>query len=442
MSTGKQAVIRVEGLGKKYLIRHQQTGGYQTLRDTITGVVRRGGTRLLGRLIGPARAPARRWEEFWALQEISFAIQAGEVVGIIGPNGAGKSTLLKLLSRITAPTCGRIRIRGRLASLLEVGTGFHPELTGTENIFLNGAILGMSRKETAGKFDEIVDFAGVEKFLSTPVKHYSSGMYMRLAFAVAAHLDPEVLVVDEVLAVGDLQFQRKCLERMETVSRGGRTVLFVSHSMQAIRSLCHRCLLLAGGRLLAEGTASQIIAAYQRETTNVELTATTAVGDSRLRRGSGAVRYTAVSLTGLDDCPRHEFDMGESLRFRLQYEVYEPVPNLYLAIVFKAPQANVYVTSVRVPISAGPVPGGVRGQAVIEIPDPPLRPGEYPLMYWLGDVHTVPYDALDNLLNPLIITDRAFHDLGIHASKEPGFFNMEFALRDNSLTSVPGLQST
>ncbi|MGV7005910.1 ABC transporter ATP-binding protein [Desulfovibrio sp. QI0442] len=229
-------IISVENLGKKYVIRHEGNNPYKSLREEIFKLPQ----KILSR--------QEEKEEFWALKDVNFDIMPGDRVGIIGRNGAGKSTLLKLLSRITEPSIGRITMRGRVSSLLEVGTGFHPELTGRENIYLNGAILGMTRAEVRRKFDEIVDFAGVEKFLDTPVKRYSSGMYVRLAFAVAAHLEPEILVVDEVLAVGDAEFQKKCLGKMEEVSKGqGRTVLFVSHNMNMIRSLCKRGLLLREG---------------------------------------------------------------------------------------------------------------------------------------------------------------------------------------------------
>ncbi len=237
------AIIQVEHLGKSYRIQHQQRERYTALRDVISSKVRSWVQPAVRRQSGDSE------EEFWAIKDLSFEVKEGEVVGIIGRNGAGKSTLLKLLSRITAPTTGRIHLRGRVATLLEVGTGFHPELTGRENVFLNGAILGMTRAEVRSKFDEIVAFAEVEKFLDTPVKRYSSGMYVRLAFAVAAHLDPEILVVDEVLAVGDAEFQKKCLGKMQDVSRGGRTVLFVSHNMAVVRTLCGQGLLLEGGRL-------------------------------------------------------------------------------------------------------------------------------------------------------------------------------------------------
>jgi lipopolysaccharide transport system ATP-binding protein len=249
--------ISVENVGKKYLLRHQQEGRrYKALRDIIAGKA-----KSLVKFGSKKKLPAR--EEFWALQDVSFSIAQGEAVGIIGRNGAGKSTLLKLLSRITEPTAGKIRIRGRVASLLEVGTGFHQELTGRENIFLNGAILGMARAEIQKKFDEIVAFAEVEKFLDTPVKHYSSGMYMRLAFAVAAHLEPEILIVDEVLAVGDAAFQKKCLGKMQDISRReGRTVLFVSHNMSAISELTRQCIYLVQGNIKANGPTPAIIQEY------------------------------------------------------------------------------------------------------------------------------------------------------------------------------------
>jgi lipopolysaccharide transport system ATP-binding protein len=241
--------IKVEGLGKKYLLRHQATGKrYVALRDVLADKV-----KSLFQNRRPATGNRKSIEEFWALKDVNFEVKAGEAVGIIGRNGAGKSTLLKVLSRITEPTTGRIRLRGRVASLLEVGTGFHPELTGRENIFLNGAVLGMHRAEIAKKFDEIVAFAEVEKFLDTPVKRYSSGMYMRLAFAVAAHLEPEILIVDEVLAVGDAEFQKKCMGKMDTVAQDGRTVLFVSHNLQAIRQMCKSVILLKQGQVAFKG---------------------------------------------------------------------------------------------------------------------------------------------------------------------------------------------
>ena len=246
-------------------------------------------------------------EDFWALRDVSFEVKQGEVVGIIGRNGAGKSTLLKILSRITEPTEGRVTLRGRVASLLEVGTGFHPELTGRENIFLNGAILGMGRAEIRKKFDEIVAFAEVEKFLDTPVKRYSSGMYVRLAFAVAAHLEPEILIVDEVLAVGDAEFQRKCLGKMQEVSRGGRTVLFVSHQMAAVQNLCQTGILLAQGRIVQIGPIHDVVKHYLTESTHL---AELSFENRKDRQGNGALRFTEVSLRDVHGKPVTAFGCG------------------------------------------------------------------------------------------------------------------------------------
>jgi len=252
--------IKVENLGKKYMIRHKKQEPYKTFQDALI----QGGKKIIDSLnpFAPKSKEEENIEEFWALKEINFEIKQGDKVGIIGRNGAGKSTLLKVLSRITEPTTGKIQINGRIASLLEVGTGFHPELTGRENIYLNGAILGMSRAEIKSKFDEIVAFAEVEKFLDTPVKRYSSGMYVRLAFSVAAHLEPEILVVDEVLAVGDVEFQKKCLGKMGEVSKEGRTILFVSHNMNAVEQLCNKALLMNQGQLVKNSDDVQALIHY------------------------------------------------------------------------------------------------------------------------------------------------------------------------------------
>jgi len=272
-------VIRVERLGKQYSLHHERSERYTSLRDVLARQANAAGRllnpfTLAGQLhISHRPAPqehAASQEEFWALKDVSFEIRRGERVGIIGRNGAGKSTLLKILSRITEPTTGRVEIRGRVASLLEVGTGFHPELTGRENIYLNGAILGMTRREIRYKFDEIVDFAEVEKFLDTPVKRYSSGMYVRLAFAVAAHLEPEILVLDEVLAVGDADFQKKCLGKMEDVAeREGRTILFVSHQMAAIQHLCTRALLMSNGACKHDSSTTDCINYYLKSSRSI-----------------------------------------------------------------------------------------------------------------------------------------------------------------------------
>ncbi len=253
-------IIEVKGVGKKYLINHER-GRYVALRDVLAGIIKKPFAFLANKARQVAGMESR--EDFWALRNVSFDVQKGEVIGIIGRNGAGKSTLLKILSQITPPTEGEIILRGRVGSLLEVGTGFHPELTGRENIFLNGAILGMKRTEIAKKFDQIVEFAGVDRFLDTPVKRYSSGMYVRLAFSVAAHMEPDILIVDEVLAVGDAEFQKKCLGKMQEVTqKEGRTILFVSHNMAAVERLCKKTIWMEGGKIKQIGETSVIIDAY------------------------------------------------------------------------------------------------------------------------------------------------------------------------------------
>jgi lipopolysaccharide transport system ATP-binding protein len=269
-----KAIITVDNLSKRYLVGHrlQRRGGYVTLREAFTREARNFTRKALDLVSGRDVIQGDEVEEFWALKEVNFEIKQGEVVGIIGRNGAGKSTLLKILSRITEPTKGRVTLRGRVASLLEVGTGFHNELTGRENIFLNGAILGMTQREIRSKFDEIVDFAGVERFLDTPVKRYSSGMYVRLAFAIAAHLEPEILVVDEVLAVGDAEFQKKCLGKMRDVSqREGRTVLFVSHNLAAVADLTSRAIVLNGGSVSADAPVAEAITHYLSQVSNASV---------------------------------------------------------------------------------------------------------------------------------------------------------------------------
>jgi lipopolysaccharide transport system ATP-binding protein len=289
-------VIRAEGLGKRYLIGHQsaERERYTALRDVIGRSLNRLGRSALDVLRGRQIIAGDEIEEFWALKDLSFEIGRGEVVGVIGRNGAGKSTLLKVLSRITEPTEGRVTIKGRVASLLEVGTGFHPELTGRENIYLNGAILGMTRAEIKKKFDEIVAFAEVEKFLDTPVKRYSSGMYVRLAFAVAAHLEPEILVVDEVLAVGDAEFQKKCLGKMGEVAQAGRTVLFVSHNMSSVATICEKGMLLRTGNLVIDGPISAVLSRY-RDLQQNEV----AVKSSNQFRGPlRSVRITSIRING------------------------------------------------------------------------------------------------------------------------------------------------
>ena len=296
------AVLRVEGLGKRYRIHHLERP--QTLRASVQRFLR----KPVARIHDAIRKP-REDELIWALQDVSFELEQGRVLGVVGRNGAGKSTLLKILSRITDPTEGYAEVRGTLSSLLEVGTGFHPELTGRDNVYLNGAILGMRRAEVTKKFASIVEFAGVEKFVDTPVKRYSSGMYMRLAFAVAAHLEPDILLVDEVLAVGDLEFQRRCLGKMREVTGEGRTIVFVSHNMAAIRALCPRAILLDHGELRADGPVEEVISKYL--TTDVKVDSSGAIPAHVPRIGSGDVRLRHVELFGRDGEPLSYARLGQ-----------------------------------------------------------------------------------------------------------------------------------
>ncbi len=313
------AVIKAENLGKKYIIGHQKQWGGATLRDTMTHTAR-GIWQRIRHPLSPNRE-LFDLEELWALKDINFEVQQGERVGIIGANGAGKSTLLKILSRITEPTTGKVRIKGRVSSLLEVGTGFHPELTGRENIFLNGAILGMTRQEIKKKFDEIVAFAELEKFLDTPVKRYSSGMYVRLAFAVAAHLEPEILIVDEVLAVGDAQFQKKCLGKMDDVAQEGRTVLFVSHNMQAVKQLCRIGIVLRSGSIIFNGMATKAVEEYlHNDGASTSLSNLSQIIASLPT--DPVFKFENITITQKGN-PVDIVENGKPLEIAIQYEVFE-----------------------------------------------------------------------------------------------------------------------
>lgn len=291
METNNKKIIEVKGIGKKYNITHQR-GGYVALRDVIASVLK-SPLKFLKSKVKQVTGLEKK-EEFWALKDINFEVQKGEVIGIIGRNGAGKSTLLKILSQITPPTTGEIRINGTVGSLLEVGTGFHPELTGRENIFLNGAILGMKKSEIVKKFDEIVKFADIEKFLDTPVKYYSSGMYVRLAFSVAAHMDTDILIIDEVLAVGDAEFQKKCLGKMEDITqKQGRTIIFVSHSINAIQSLCQKCILLEKGEIKFLGNTQECLSKY---TEKKEISGQIFWDDIKKAPGNESVKIKSVKI--------------------------------------------------------------------------------------------------------------------------------------------------
>lgn len=314
-------VIRIEGLSKKYQIGKRQER-YRTLRDTLAHAFLSPFRKASKLLCGQTTSAAELDETIWALKDVSLEIKKGEVVGIIGRNGAGKSTFLKILSRITEPTEGFAEIYGRVGSLLEVGTGFHPELTGRENIYLNGAILGMKRTEITKKFDEIVAFAEIEKFIDTPVKHYSSGMYLRLAFAVAAHLEPEILFVDEVLAVGDARFQKRCLNKMEDIGKEGRTVIFVSHNMHAITRLCQRAILLDDGRIIQDGPSHKVVNFYLNSENNTP--AERIWPDLSKAPGNDIVRLRAVRVKTEDGKVTDVVDIREQVGIEMEYEVLTP----------------------------------------------------------------------------------------------------------------------
>ncbi len=312
--------IKLEKISKRYHIGRTQ-GNYQTLRDSISNAFVAPFRRVYKLLKGQATGAAELDEIIWALKDINIEIKQGEIVGLIGRNGAGKSTLLKILSRITEPTEGYAEIYGRVGSLLEVGTGFHPELTGRENIFLSGAILGMRKDEIIRKFDEIVAFAEIEKFIDTPVKHYSSGMYLRLAFAVAAHLEPEILLVDEVLAVGDARFQKKCISKMQDVGKEGRTVLFVSHNMPAVSKLCERAILLEKGRIIQDGPSHEVIKDYLSLDSKV---ASMREWDIIQAPGSSIVRLISIKIITDEGVVNDSFDISKSVGLQMEYEVLKP----------------------------------------------------------------------------------------------------------------------
>jgi ABC-type polysaccharide/polyol phosphate transport system ATPase subunit len=349
--------VQVDRVSKRYVLGEQRN-----LRETLVAVFRR-------------RDDESR--ELWSLREVSLTVADGEAVGIVGRNGAGKSTLLKILMRITTPTSGEARTRGRVAALLEVGTGFHPELTGRENVFLNAAVLGMSRADTARRFDEIVDFSGVERFLDTPVKRYSSGMYLRLAFAVAAHLEPDVLVVDEVLAVGDAEFQRKCLNRMSAAETEGRTVIFVSHDLSALTRLCTRAVWLDAGRVRAEGPTSVIVHDY--------LTSGSDSGASAvLEGGSAAGRLVQVEVQAADGSSR-PLAKGEAFRIVVVLKIEEEIAGLDLAVVLTN-QNGVRVFDELLSHSQEHRFAPGRHEAVLDVPAV-LVPGDYTVGVWLGTMH-------------------------------------------------------
>jgi lipopolysaccharide transport system ATP-binding protein len=398
MSSFCKNALNISHLGKRYKLGYQ--GSYRTLAETITNNVKSPFLKFknfttnayLGQTI-PAEKPSSK--EFWALKDVSFQVDQGEVIGIVGRNGAGKSTLLKIISRITAPTEGRIEIHGRVGSLLEVGTGFHPELTGRENIFLSGSILGMRRREIEQKFDDIVKFSEIEKFIDTPAKRYSSGMYVRLAFAVATHLEPEILLVDEVLAVGDAAFQKKCLGKMGDVAHEGRTVLFVSHNMSAIASLCSRGLLISNGQVIKDGEAKEVTAQYQSMLYE-NISSTSDLRNSE-RYGNGKARFTKVIITPLDNenNPQNVFRVGQNLKIQLSIIAYESIFDSNVAIIIydqygsRLIDANTAMKNTFLSLSRNKT-----ACVSFELRNVLLRPGTYILGLWMGRGHVEDIDAI------------------------------------------------
>ncbi len=369
--------ICVRNLGKHYQLGARERG-YTTFRETLIGAVKAPFERFR-RLAGHSTAP----ESFWALKDVSFDIEEGEVVGIIGRNGAGKSTLLKILSQITEPTTGKVELHGRVGSLLEVGTGFHPELTGRENVYLNGSILGMKKREIKNKFDEIVAFSGVDKFLDTPVKRYSSGMQVRLAFSVAAHLEPEILVVDEVLAVGDLDFQKKCLGKMGEVAKSGRTVLFVSHNTAAVKALCTSAILLANGELIAKAPIDDVIDRYLSD---VRKSGPMPLGDRVDRTGTGHARFFSASLANSQGRPLTSFQCGSEAVLLLDFmnttdsELQELQLSILIENEFGQRVLSLETVLLGTPIEK--VPPGL-GRFKVTVPRLPLIPGHYGFTIYL-----------------------------------------------------------
>lgn len=415
-------VIQVENLSKSYLIGHQAREPYLALRDVMVETVKNTGRRILHPMRGVSRVDSL--EEIWALKDVSFEVKQGDRVGIIGRNGAGKSTLLKILSRITEPTRGRVRIKGRVGSLLEVGTGFHPELTGRENIFLNGAILGMAKAEIKRKFDEIVDFAEIEKFLDTPVKRYSSGMYVRLAFSVAAHLEPEILILDEVLAVGDVAFQKKCLGKLGEVARSGQTVLLVSHNMTSILELSTKCILLSEGRSVEYGLPRDIVPLYQNTVEE------SSFGRSDLTTaehyGTGDVRFEEIRLTCFNfdgkvtDLPVTGCDLEILVKFRAR----QKIANATVAVIIYDDLGN-RIVDVNTLIRGDSVSldKGKSATGRFRLKNLLLKPDTYTIALWIGILNHADYDGVRYAT---MFRMEARHDDILFTNPFPGAYACDF----------------
>ncbi len=411
-------IIEVKKLYKRY--QYGQNQPYLTLRESVIHAM-----KAPFRFIKSDNIPKN---EFWALKNVSFNISPGESIGIIGRNGAGKSTLLKLLSRITPPTRGEIVLRGRVASLLEIGTGFHQELTGRENIFLNGSILGMTQKEIKSKFDEIVEFGEIEKFLDTPVKFYSSGMYMRLAFAVAAHLDSEILLVDEVLAVGDAAFQKKCLGKMENVAKQGRTVLFISHNIGAVRNLCKRTIVINGGSIISDEITDKSLDVYHKLLHETKIDENYGIDNQNIRRGSGAIRFTDVDMRDSNGKKKMNFSTGETVRFELKYKVFRKIKGLYIYIALRSATTREIITYFKHLVTDKTLFAGSIGEAKIEVPQISLKSGYYPIYFYISELEGKKenFDVLDDLTQPLVIVPNK--NEALEQSNLKGYFTLSSKL--------------
>jgi lipopolysaccharide transport system ATP-binding protein len=407
-----QTAIQVENLCKRFRLGEKRDGRYGSLRDAIVLGAKRTAKKIL-RAARPGVVPSTS-PELWALKDVSFGVRRGESVGIIGRNGAGKSTLLKILSRITPPTSGEVVLRGRVGSLLEVGTGFHPELTGRENVFLNGAIIGMGRKEIAAKFEDIVEFSEIRQFIDTPVKRYSSGMYVRLAFAVAAHLEPDILLLDEVLAVGDLAFQRKCMEHAKRLSERGVTLLLVSHNMFAIKSMCERAIYIAGGKVIMDGPTDQVTHKYEVDSRmQMAAWAEGAVGKDPEKC---PIRFTDVEIMDESGKPTTVFDFGAKMRLRLHYRTSEPIvaPNFTVSFVRASDEIPCccYTTA-----TDGFATGVVDGEGAVELTTPAIK--------LVADAYNINLLAWDSTFERLYCSQlgNKFHVKDPLLNKEFGIFH-------------------
>ena len=430
MPTSSDLAISVRSLSKLYAIGEKRQG-YRTLRESLSSLFSRRASK--NGHAGDGAAP----KTFWALRDVSFDVRRGEIVGIIGRNGAGKSTLLKILSRITDPTSGEVEISGRAGSLLEVGTGFHPELTGRENIFLNGAILGMKRAEITARFDEIVSFAGTEQFLDTPVKHYSSGMYMRLAFAIAAHLEPEILIVDEVLAVGDAEFQKKCLGKMGDFSHSGRTVLFVSHNMAAVNSLCKRCILLESGSIVTDGPTEKVTGLYHAQF------AEAVWGQSDLRAaprtGNGEARFTSMTVQPVapDSSPLDAAYTGCDLDIKLIIEASQDISNANVSLIiwdrsgYRLTNVNTWKKGRLLDLLAGD-----RACIRFRVRELLLLPGSYVIGLWIGHERVDAIDYIEQAASIDVVPNPA-------DNKSPMEFSGPYLCRfDQDISVLPNRESS